>query len=461
MKLTTLLLGCSSALLAAACGNHGDDKEWTKAELDELEAKWGFESEWERDEAFGGSRDDLGFTGIGSFAHLKHVKCLTTPSELYDIAIIGAPFDTAVSYRPGARFGPRAIRQASSRQTSFRGFNPRASINPYANWATILDCGDIPVTPMDNVVAVEQMSAAFKELGQRRPVSSSLSRPKLITLGGDHSLALPALRALREAYGAPLRVLHFDGEFLCVSFSVGFSGCSEGSGRKLGKGGGGERLGSQMLEKGIAELTHIANHAAHLDTWHPAKYPSYWTATQFNHGSMFWMAGNEGLLSNASSQPSVHAGLRTRLSGTDFADHEDDTAQNWVRIAADDIDEIGTAGIVKSIMETLGTEDPVYLSIDIDVLDPAFAPGTGTPEPGGWTTRELIRILRGIEGLNLVGADVVEVSPAYQNAGEETALAAAQVVYEVLSSMVKKGLEGMGKEGKAAAAAVVDEKDEL
>lgn len=176
---------------------------------------------------------------------------------------------------------------------------------------------------------------------------------------------------------------------------------------------------------------------------------------------MFWMAGNEGLLSNASSQPSVHAGLRTRLSGTDFTDHDDDTAQNWVRIAADDIDEIGTAGIVKSIMETLGTEDPVYLSIDIDVLDPAFAPGTGTPEPGGWTTRELIRILRGIEGLNLVGADVVEVSPAYQNAGEETALAAAQVVYEVLSSMVKKGLEGMGKEGKAAAAVVDDEKDEL
>lgn len=176
---------------------------------------------------------------------------------------------------------------------------------------------------------------------------------------------------------------------------------------------------------------------------------------------MFWMAGNEGLLSNVSSAPSVHAGLRTRLSGNDFGDHEDDTAQNWVRIAADDIDDIGTAGIVKTIMDTLGTEDPVYLSIDIDVLDPAFAPGTGTPEPGGWTTRELIRILRGIEGLNLVGADVVEVSPAYQNVGEETALAAAQVVYEVLSSMVKKGLEGMGKEGKAAASASAEAKDEL
>ncbi|GKT53356.1 arginase [Colletotrichum tofieldiae] len=440
MRLTSLLLGCSSALLAAGCGGHGDDgKEWTKAELDELEAKWGFEV----------SRGPVGpggavmrFTGIGSFAHLKHAKCLTTPSELYDIAIIGAPFDTAVSYRPGARFGPRAIRQASSRQTSFRGFNPRANVNPYANWATILDCGDIPVTPMDNAVALEQMSAAFKELGARRPVSSSLSRPKLITLGGDHSLALPALRALKEAYGAPLRVLHFDGE-------TGDARRGEGE-RGRRRGWGGEDDDDPTADES----------AAHLDTWHPAKYPSYWTSTQFNHGSMFWMAGNEGLLSNGSSQPSVHAGLRTRLSGTDFADHEDDTAQNWVRIAADDIDEIGTAGVVRSIMDTLGTEDPVYLSIDIDVLDPAFAPGTGTPEPGGWTTRELIRILRGIEGLNLVGADVVEVSPAYQNAGEETALAAAQVVYEVLSSMVKKGLEGMGKEGKAAAAAV-EEKDEL
>lgn len=167
---------------------------------------------------------------------------------------------------------------------------------------------------------------------------------------------------------------------------------------------------------------------------------------------MFWMANKEGLLSNASSQPSVHAGLRTRLSGNDWADNQDDTSQNWVRFAADDMDEIGTAGIIKGIMDTLGTEDPVYLSVDIDVLDPAFAPGTGTPEPGGWTTRELIRVLRGIEGLNVVGADVVEVSPAYQGVGEETGLAAAQVVYEILSSIVKRGLQDMGQE---------DAKDEL
>lgn len=110
----------------------------------------------------------------------------------------------------GARFGPRAIRQASSRQTSFRGFNPRAGINPYASWATIIDCGDIPITPFDNAVALEQMTEAFLELGSRSPQTSK-GKPKLITLGGDHSLALPALRALKKVYGREVRVVHFDG----------------------------------------------------------------------------------------------------------------------------------------------------------------------------------------------------------------------------------------------------------
>ena len=174
---------------------------------------------------------------------------------------------------------------------------------------------------------------------------------------------------------------------------------------------------------------------------------------------MFWMAGNEGLIVNDTSRPSVHAGLRTRLSGDGWDDFDDDAEQNWVRLAADDIDDLGTSGIVEAILQHLGggADEPVYLSVDIDVLDPAFAPGTGTPEPGGWTTRELIRILRGIEDLNLVGADVVEVAPAYQGAGEETALAAAQVVYEILSSMVKAGRKAMGME----AADKASERDEL
>ncbi|KAI9047921.1 hypothetical protein LZ554_007723 [Drepanopeziza brunnea f. sp. 'monogermtubi'] len=348
---------------------------------EELERKWGFE--W-------------AFNGVNSFAHLEHVKCLTKPETRFDIGILGVPFDTAVSYRPGARFGPRAIRAASSRQTSFRGFNARASINPYSSWATILDCGDIPVTPVDNAMALTQMTAAYLELGHRPALSPSLRFPKIISLGGDHSLALAALRGLNRVHGQPIAVLHFD---------------------------------------------------AHLDTWHPAKYPSPWRSPQsdFNHGSMFWIASREGLVANGSS---VHAGLRTRLSGADWADYEDDTSQGFLRISADDIDELGTQGVVAAIVARVGTDAPVYLSVDIDVLDPGLAPGTGTPEAGGWTSRELIRILRGVEGLNVVGADIVEVAPAYDGAGEQTALAAAQVAYEILTSMVKRGLVDMGRESE-------------
>ncbi|THW71471.1 hypothetical protein D6D18_10462 [Aureobasidium pullulans] len=112
-----------------------------------------------------------------------------------------------------------------------------------------------------------------------------------------------------------------------------------------------------------------------------------------------------------------------------------------MQIEVDDIDRWGVEGIAERILTRVGTEVPVYLSIDVDVLDVAFAPGTGTPEAGGWSTRELIRILRGIDGLNVVGADVVEVAPAYDGVGEPTAIAAAQIVYEVVTSMVKRGLE--------------------
>jgi agmatinase len=150
-------------------------------------------------------------------AHLPHTRCLTHPEAAFDIGIIGAPFDTAVSYRPGARFGPRAIRAGSSRQTSFRGFNTRANLNPYTSWAKIVDCGDIPITPFDNSLALRQMSEAYQELGSRMPNVDALAspttylhKPKLLTLGGDHSIALPALRALNKIYGQPVAVVHFD-----------------------------------------------------------------------------------------------------------------------------------------------------------------------------------------------------------------------------------------------------------
>ncbi|KAF1968334.1 Arginase/deacetylase [Bimuria novae-zelandiae CBS 107.79] len=377
-----------SLLVAVAIGHstHHVEHNFSQERLDELEKKWGF---------------DWGFSGVSTFAHLPHTRCLTHPDTAFDIGIIGAPFDTAVSYRPGARFGPRAIRAGSSRQTSFRGFNPRANLNPYTSWAKIVDCGDIPVTPFDSALALRQMSEDFQELGTRAPSEKSkasgstyLHKPKLLTFGRDHSIALPALRALKEAYGKPVAVVHFD---------------------------------------------------AYLDTWNPAKYPSTWLDPDdespqsfFNHGSMFWLAATEGLIANGSS---VHAGLRTRLSGDDTADYEDDSQQGWIRIATDDVDEIGVKGIIQAIMDRVGTETPVYLSTDIDVIDPGMAPGTGTPEPGGWTTRELIRILRVIEDMNVIGADIVEVSPAYDGSAETTGLAAAQVAYEHCKERVDRASE--------------------
>lgn len=173
---------------------------------------------------------------------------------------------------------------------------------------------------------------------------------------------------------------------------------------------------------------------------------------------MFWIASNEGLILNGSS---VHAGLRSRLTGWD--DFEDDERQGFLRISADDIDEIGTAGIVNAILKRIGTDTPTYLSLDIDVLDPGLVsrvllsaseatlmsdcqqcPGTGTPEAGGWTSREVIRILRGLERLNVVGADIVEVAPAYDHE-EQTALVAAQVGFEILTSWVGRGMREMEK----------------
>lgn len=300
----------------------------------------------------------------------------------------------------GARFGPRAIRAASARQLPLNSYNSRAAINPYKSWATLRDCGDIPIMPFDNGIAERQMYEAFLELGSRpaKTVASSkygtkgisAGKPKLVTLGGDHSVALPALRALHKIYGKPITVLHFD---------------------------------------------------AHLDTWNPVRYSAYWVSEQsrFNHGSFFHIASTEGLISNTTS---AHAGIRTRLTGINDGDYTNPgPEQGFMRIHADDIDDVGPAGVISAIIDRIGLdpEQPVYLSLDIDVLDPGTAPGTGTPEPGGWTTREIIRILRGIEKLNLVGADIVEVAPSYDNVGETTALAAAQVVYEIITSMVKAG----------------------
>lgn len=327
---------------------------------------------------------DWPFSGINTYAHLPHKKCLLDTDIDFDVGIIGVPFDSTVSYRPGARFGPQGIRAASQRQFSLRGFNFRAGINPYQQWAKVLDCGDIPVTPMDSSLALKMMTAAFDNLLNRKSTNEPTTVPRLISLGGDHSIILPIIRNLYKIYG-PITVLHFD---------------------------------------------------SHLDTWSPGKYPSYWNseASQFTHGSMLWMAKQEGLLSDHN----IHAGLRTRLSGNDWQDYEDDDEYGFHRIESDEILKIGLDGIVDEIKHLLPKNSPIYISVDIDVLDPSAAPGTGTVEVGGWLTRELIHILRSLEDTMIVGADVVEVSPPFDQS-DITSLAASQIVYELLTTMVKQG----------------------
>lgn len=322
------------------------------------------------------------FSGVNTFAHLNYTQCLLTSQNLYDVGVIGVPFDTTTTYRAGARFGPEAIRQGSQRQT-MRGFSTRSMFNPYASWATLMDCGDIPVTPTDNVLALEQMEVAFTQLLERGSFSDITKPPKLVALGGDHTIILPHLRGLKKVLDQKIAVIHFD---------------------------------------------------SHLDTGNMKGARGYWDSKQnrLSHGSMLFAAHEEGLTTD---DKNVHVGIRQKISG--MSDYETDDAQGFVRVEADDVWLANIDDTVDLILERIGTEHPVYISVDIDVLDPAFAPGTGTIEAGGLMPRELIHILRKLEVLNIVGGDVVEVAPPYDHA-DITATNAAQVAYEIITNIVKK-----------------------
>ncbi|KAL8628541.1 hypothetical protein Q9189_005774 [Teloschistes chrysophthalmus] len=200
---------------------------------------------------------------------------------------------------------------------------------------------------------------------------------------------------------------------------------------------------------------------SHLDTWKPKVFGGAPTLqASINHGTYFYHAHAEGLLANDTN---IHAGIRTTLSG--LSDYDNDGYCGFQIVEAREIDTIGTAGIIKKIRDRVGTERPVYLSIDIDTLDPAFAPATGTPETGGWSTRELREIIRGLsypepttahshdpaklhekaDPINIVAADIVEVAPAYDTNAELTTMAAADTLFEVMGLMVLKGPMSAGK----------------
>ncbi|KAI1353415.1 arginase [Xylaria sp. FL0043] len=322
--------------------------------------------------------------GLNTYARVPYVNCYLDEEAdgvKYDIAILGAPFDTAVTARPGARYGPRGIRANSQRISADFAWNVYTGKNALKSWATVVDCGDVPMTVLDNNYALAQLTKGHKVVSGRRAANQSVSStPRIIMLGGDHTATLPALRSVHKHWGQA-SVIHFD---------------------------------------------------SHLDTWIPSEISGGISDyADLNHGTFLHIAHEEGLIRNTS----IHAGIRAPLAQPK-GDIKNDERCGFARVTARDLDRLGTSGVVSRIRDRVAG-GPVYISVDIDVLDPAFAPATGTPEPGGWSTRELLTILDGLIGLEVVGADVVEVAPAYDTRGETTSLAAAEVVWSLLEMMVE------------------------
>lgn len=295
------------------------------------------------------------YAGIATFGLLPRLEEV----DHADIAVVGVPFDSGVSYRPGARFGPAHVRESSR---LLRPYNQVADVSPFAE-LQVADAGDIAVNPFDIDDAVREIEDRADQL--------TAGGTRLLTIGGDHTIAYPLLRSVAKRHG-PVAVVHFD---------------------------------------------------AHLDTW-----DTYFDAP-LTHGTPFRRASEEGLIDLTGS---LHIGIRGPLYGKH--DLEDDRRLGFTIIGSHEVERHGMPAALERMHARLG-DRPVYVSIDIDVLDPAHAPGTGTPEAGGLTSRELLEFLRGLREHRIVGADVVEVAPAYDHA-QLTGIAAAHTAYELITSMV-------------------------
>ena len=297
------------------------------------------------------------YGGEATFARLPRLQDVARA----DVAIVGVPFDSGVSYRPGARFGPSHIRESSR---LLRPYNPALQVPVFAN-QQVADAGDLAVNPFSIDEAIGTIERGARALLEQAPF--------VLTLGGDHTVALPMLRAVSAVHG-PVAVVHFD---------------------------------------------------AHLDTW-----DTYFGAA-YTHGTPFRRAFEEGLLA---PDRCAHIGIRGPLFGPD--DLVDDAAFGFTIVGAFDYLTRTPADVAAELAARVG-DAPVYVSIDVDVMDPAHAPGTGTPEAGGLTSRELLATLRALDGVRFVAADVVEVAPAYDHA-ELTAVAASNVIYELLGLFARQ-----------------------
>jgi agmatinase len=297
------------------------------------------------------------FAGIATFARLPRLDEV----DHADIAVAGVPFDSGVSYRPGARFGPAHVREASR---LLRPYNPAQDVFPFGG-QQVADAGDHVANPFDIGEAVRQLEEGAVALGGQAD--------RLVVIGGDHTIALPLLRAVNRTHG-PVAVLHFD---------------------------------------------------AHLDTW-----DTYFSAP-ITHGTPFRRASEEGLIDLTAS---MHVGIRGPLYAK--SDLDDDERLGFSIVTSEFIEEHGLPAAIDRVRARIG-DAPLYISIDIDVLDPSHAPGTGTPEAGGLTSRELLRMIRALTDRRIVGADIVEVAPAYDHA-QVTAIAASHVAYELISAMAPR-----------------------
>jgi agmatinase len=293
------------------------------------------------------------YTGVRTFA-----RCPLVDSPVgVDVGFVGIPFDTATSYRAGARFGPEGIRAGSQ---LLRPYHPPLDVDVFAG-RSVADLGDLDVTPGNAARTADQIA------DQLSVVITAGVTP--IVLGGDHSIVLGELRAHARKHG-PVALVLLD---------------------------------------------------AHADTW------DQYYGERYFHGTPFRRAVEEGLLV---PEQSLLAGMRGSLYGPE--DLADARAMGFEILSCDELRALSPAEYGARVRARVGDAAP-YMSFDIDVLDPAYAPGTGTPEVAGLTTAEALGYMRSLAGTSFCGFDVVEVSPSYDGTGQPTAIAAANVAYEMLA----------------------------